>query len=143
MEENMKEKLERAFYLLKASSEAENREARRLKRKVNFLYDMTSLLFKYDFLEWKDTERICLEISKLIDACDKFITTSGKVKEFLNPLQPCGELIPEKMETLLQVSQELKEASQSFHAYLENPDTQTFLNSCDEKLKKMTEIDWN
>jgi len=140
MEENMKEKLEKAFYLLKASSEAENREAGRLKRKVNFLYDMTSLLFRYDLLEWEDTEKICTEMSKLIDACDKLITASGKVKDLEIPLQPWGEIIPERMETLLQVSQELKGASQSFHAYLENPDTQTFLNSCGEKLKKMTEM---
>jgi len=141
MEENMKEQLEKSFNLLKTSSAKENEHARNLKRKISFLFDMTSLLFKYDFLEWVDTEKLTTEMSKTIEVCDKVIAASEKVKTLELPLQPWGELIPERMEALLRVSQEMGIATASFQAYLENPKNIEYLNSYNDiLLKKIMEM---
>ena len=141
MEENMKEQLEKSFSLLKTSSEKENEHARNLKRKISFLFDMTSLLFKYDLLEWEGTEKLTAGMSKTIDVCDKVIAASEKVKTLETPLQPWGELIPERMEALLRVSQEMGIAVASFQAYLENPENIAYLNSYNDMLlKKIMEM---
>jgi hypothetical protein len=80
------------------------------KKKFNFISDLTTLVYKYDFLSWEEVEQIITLSTDIVQKCNEVIYISQKIMNTQPPFQPWGEIIPDQLEDILKNCEDMKNA---------------------------------
>ena len=80
------------------------------KKKFNFISDLITLVYKYDFLSWEEVEQIITLSTDIVQKCNEVIYISQKIMNTQLPFQPWGEIIPDQLEDILKNCEDMKNA---------------------------------
>lgn len=124
----MEKNLINAFENLKKAASTERESAKELKNKVSLLYDMATIFFKHDLFEWEELEKFLPNIKKTMDECDIMIEICERVEALKEPVQPWGEIIPERMNELMGQAHNLHIATARYIDIINSKDIKDSLN---------------
>ena len=123
-----KELIINALGELKKAARTERESAKDLKNKVGLLFDMATVFFKHDIFKWEELEKFLPDIKKTMEECDALIEVCEKVEALEEPVQPWGEIIPERIEDLMRQSHNLHIASTRYIELINSEDVKNSLN---------------
>ena len=137
-----KELIITAFGKLKKAASTERESAKELKNKVGLLFDMATVFFKHDILTWEDLDKFLPSIKKTMDECDALIEVCEKVEALEEPIQPWGEIIPERMNELMRQTRNLHIASTRYIELINSEDVRDSLNEYSNMLISKLVSNW-
>ena len=138
----MEKNLISAFEKLKKAASTSRESAKELKKKVSLLYDMATVFYKHDLFEWEELEKFLPNIKKAMDECDIMIETCERVEALEEPVQPWGEIIPERMNELMRQSFDLRNASTRYLEIVNSKDIKDSLNAYSNMLMSKLVGNW-
>ena len=123
-----KELIINALGKLKKAARTERKSAKDLKNKVGLLFDMATVFFKHDIFKWEELDKFLPDIKKTMDECDVLIEVCEKVEALEEPVQPWGEIIPERINELMRQTHNLHIASTRYIELINSEDVKKSLN---------------
>lgn len=123
-----KELIINALEELKKAARTERKSAKELKNKVGLLFDMATVFFKHDIFKWEELGKFLPDIKRTMDECDALIEVCEKVEALEEPVQPWGEIIPERISELIRQTHNLHIASNRYIELINSEDVRNSLN---------------